>query len=133
MVRALPVRDSSGKIFEWAGTSTDVHGMRMSQARYRLLADSMPQIVATSDADGVFNYFNRWFYDYTGLPSFTAGAGTWSEVVHPADLPRVGRRWSAAVRAGRAFETDAGCAATMAHTAGTSAGRCPSTTTGRGR
>ena len=104
MTRALPVRDGEGRIREWSGTCTDIHGMRMSQARYRLLADALPQIVGTATANGQFNYFNRWFYDYTGMTTATFIDDRWTSSIHADDVGDVRRRWRAAVRSGRPFE-----------------------------
>jgi len=39
---------------------------RTSAERYRQLADAMPQIVWTSNADGEATYFNRRWFEYTG-------------------------------------------------------------------
>jgi PAS domain-containing protein len=38
-----------------------------SEEKFRLLADSMPQQVWTSDALGNLNYFNKSVYAYAGL------------------------------------------------------------------
>ena len=41
--------------------------VRESEERYRALADAMPQIVWTSRADGKATYYNRRWFEYTGL------------------------------------------------------------------
>src|SRR5207248_2761305 len=41
---------------------------RASAERYRQLADAMPQIVWTSDNEGNATYYNRRWFEYTGLP-----------------------------------------------------------------
>src|SRR6059058_6060770 len=46
---------------------------RASEERYRQLADAMPQIVWTSDPAGVATYFNRRWFEYTGLSEEEAG------------------------------------------------------------
>ncbi len=40
---------------------------RVSAARYRQLADAMPQIVWTADSKGSATYFNQRWFDYTGM------------------------------------------------------------------
>ena len=39
-----------------------------SERRFRQLADAMPQMVWIIGADGNANYFNKRWYEYTGLP-----------------------------------------------------------------
>src|SRR5581483_10931091 len=64
-----------------------------SEERYRRLADAMPQIVWTSDANGAATYFNRRWFEYTGMTPEEAGPNAWHAVVHPDDLPpAVGQR-----------------------------------------
>src|SRR5947207_1292774 len=62
---------------------------RESEERYRQLADAMPQIVWTSAPDGGATYFNRRWFDYTGMSERDAGPHAWHMVTHPDDLPRV--------------------------------------------
>ncbi|HEX7582226.1 MAG TPA: ATP-binding protein [Gaiellaceae bacterium] len=60
---------------------------RASEARYRQLADAMPQIVWTSGPDGGTTYFNRRWFEYTGMTPEEAGPRAWHAAVHPDDLP----------------------------------------------
>ena len=48
----------------------------------------MPQIVWTSDVAGAATYFNRRWFEYTGMTVDEAGPDAWHRVVHPDDLPR---------------------------------------------
>jgi PAS domain S-box-containing protein len=60
-----------------------------SEANFRLLADSMPQIVWTSDENSLITYANKGWYDYTGLtPEQTLGT-TGGVAVHPDDVPNM--------------------------------------------
>ncbi|MFO0610765.1 MAG: PAS domain S-box protein [Polyangiales bacterium] len=70
-------------------------------AAQRGIADAMPQIVWTHDANGVATYFNRKWTEYTGLDlaeTLRVGPHT---LVHPGDYPEVARLFEAA-RAGLA-------------------------------
>jgi PAS domain S-box-containing protein len=60
---------------------------RASEVRYRQLADAMPQIVWTSEADGGATYFNQRWFQYTGMTPDETGPHSWQLVVHPDDLP----------------------------------------------
>jgi PAS domain S-box-containing protein len=61
---------------------------RESAEQYRQLADAMPQIVWTADTDGRATYYNRRWFDYTGMTPDEVDDRTWSRVTHPDDLPR---------------------------------------------
>jgi PAS domain S-box-containing protein len=79
---------------------------RASEERYRQLADAMPQIVWTSDVRGNATYFNRRWFEYTGMTHDEAGPDAWVRVVHPDDLPlAVGRR-EQTLETGEPFEIE---------------------------
>src|SRR6266851_2071886 len=59
---------------------------RASEERYRQLADAMPQIVWTDGPDGGATYFNRRWFEYTGMSPDDAGPNAWQQFVHPDDL-----------------------------------------------
>jgi PAS domain S-box-containing protein len=81
---------------------------RAGEHRYRNLADAMPQIVWTANAQGRGTYANRRWLEYTGLPpDQTRREDVWEQIVHADDVPDLLARWQATV-AGRApFESQA--------------------------
>jgi PAS domain S-box-containing protein len=73
---------------------------------YRSLAELMPQIVWTADAEGSFDYYNHRWYEYTGLtPEQTLGWG-WQPVLHPDDAERCLRRWARSVKTSEEYEIE---------------------------
>ncbi|MHB8470709.1 MAG: ATP-binding protein, partial [Gaiellaceae bacterium] len=79
---------------------------RTSLTRYRQLADAMPQIVWTADADGNATYFNRRWFEYTGMAPADAGPNAWHLVVHPDDLPLAVARREATLVTGETFDVE---------------------------
>ncbi|HEX8139820.1 MAG TPA: PAS domain S-box protein [Pyrinomonadaceae bacterium] len=78
-----------------------------SEKRYRSLADAMPQIVWTARADGHFDYYNRRWFEYTGLTeeeSFAAEG--WRAVLHPEDVEVCRERWYKSIRTGEEFKSE---------------------------
>jgi PAS domain S-box-containing protein len=73
---------------------------------FRRLADSMPQIVWTARSDGAVDYYNRRWYEYTGLPEGQTGDPSWEPVVHPDDIPLCYKQWYDCVRSGQPFEME---------------------------
>jgi len=112
-VRAVPVFTDTGAIREWAGIHSDItqrklteQSLRDGERQFRELADAMPQIVWGARPDGVFDYYNRRWYEFTGRPEGPGGDGSWSDVVHPDDQKESLARWHAAIRSGHAYEIE---------------------------
>jgi len=76
------------------------------EERYRQLADAMPQIVWTAGVDGGATYFNRRWFEFTGLTPDEVGPNAWHRVVHPDDLPRAVARREATLPSGETFEVE---------------------------
>jgi diguanylate cyclase (GGDEF)-like protein/PAS domain S-box-containing protein len=77
--------------------------MRESEARYRLLTDSLPDVAWTSDAEGgSFSVNRRGAERMSEVP--TTLSALIDTVVHAEDRQRVASSWHAARQAGRACE-----------------------------
>jgi PAS domain S-box-containing protein len=73
--------------------------LRESEQRFRDLAETVPQLVWTSDAMGVVDYWNsRIALFRRGAPS-QEDAVDWREIVHPDDLTDTVAQWTQAVAA----------------------------------
>jgi len=79
---------------------------RASEARYRQLADAMPQIVWTSGADGGATYFNGRWFEYTGMTPEEAGPNAWLAAVHPDDLASAVARRAQTLASGEPYEVE---------------------------
>src|SRR5262245_5157147 len=63
--------------------------LRLSEERFRMLADNMAQLAWTCDLLGNVTWYNKRWLDYTGL-SFEAMKGwDWTKVHHPDHVDRV--------------------------------------------
>ncbi|MDQ0524288.1 PAS domain S-box protein [Methylobacterium gregans] len=79
-------------------------GLRVSEARFRLMADAVPQIVWITDAEGRTEFFNKQWSDYTGEPyEPTTAAKVAATYVHPDDAPPTMIAFDAARRSGGTF------------------------------
>lgn len=77
-----------------------------SAVEFKVLADSMPQIVWMATPDGSLDYFNEVWFDYSGTNyDENVGAG-WANAVHPDDLPVAAERWNKSLRTGENYETE---------------------------
>jgi PAS domain S-box-containing protein len=80
--------------------------LRRSEHSFRELADVMPQIVWTANADGSPDYFNRRWYEFTGTPPGPAARHFWEQVIHPDDFENSMSRWTAAISNGDSFQIE---------------------------
>jgi PAS domain S-box-containing protein len=68
--------------------------VRASEARYRYLVQSSPDIVFQMDAEGAFTYLSDTVEPVTGWrPDELLGRG-WASIVAPEDLPLVDEHWA---------------------------------------
>ncbi len=95
-----PYRDDAGNIIGVVGIVRDVtrqkqteREIRTSEERLRELADAIPQIVWTANADGSIISLNRRAVEYTGVAQDQLAGWNWTRVVHPEDRSRVFREW----------------------------------------
>jgi PAS domain S-box-containing protein len=109
---AAPIRDPDGIIIGSVLVFRDIRGrkkneleIKQSEARFRQLADVVPQIIWTARPDGNIDYLNRQWHTFTGLPQTVGNAG-WDQILHPEDKQRAGERWAASVQKGVPFETE---------------------------
>ena len=77
-----------------------------SESRFRQLAAAMPQMVWSARPDGSIDYYNRRWYEFTGLSEGREDDEKWPTILHPDDVERTLALWEQAVRTGETFETE---------------------------
>ncbi len=77
-----------------------------SEARFRELAESLPDIMFATDAAGSNVYTNRRWSEYTGIPRSPQGdvQRSAAEAIHPDDVQRVRDTWRSALARGTPYE-----------------------------
>jgi len=65
------------------------HALMESSAHFRTLADSGQALIWTADADGVCNYVNKVWLQFTGRTFDQELGHGWLETVHPDDRERI--------------------------------------------
>jgi PAS domain S-box-containing protein len=80
--------------------------LQASEKRYRDLADMMPQIVWTADANGIINYFNDRWYNYSGLSEAESMGIDAIAAVHPDDRAHTLQTWSHSITTEEPFEIE---------------------------
>ena len=112
-ITVSPIRDFAGVVTGASTIARDIterkraeEAVLASEERYRALADSMPQIVWTARPDGYFDYYNRRWFEYTGMTMEQTEGWGWQPVLHPEDVELCLRTWSNAVVTGRGYEIE---------------------------
>ncbi len=108
-----PRRDETGAIVQYAGIVIDVTerteaaaALEQSNLRFDILAESIPQIVWSTDAEGRHDSFNRRWNEFTGIAPDRIEPTTWQELVHPEDWPRVQQAWQNCLTTGETYDID---------------------------
>ena len=74
--------------------------LRESEERFRVMADTVPSILFTARPDGHRDFFNRRFYELTGLPADAAEGLGWLKAFHPDDAERARQNWARSIQTG---------------------------------
>ena len=77
---------------------------RESEERYRSLADAVPQIVWTTDADGKVVFYNERWYEYTGMKRGAEESAR--TIIHPEDIAAMEARWAVSRAGAEPFEVE---------------------------
>jgi diguanylate cyclase (GGDEF)-like protein/PAS domain S-box-containing protein len=76
-----------------------------SQQQFRDFADAMPHILWTAAADGIVDYLNQMFVDYTGVAP-DAASQNWLTALYPDDVERTVSVWSEAIATGNRYNVE---------------------------
>jgi len=77
-----------------------------TEARFRVLADTMPQMVWSTRPDGYHDYYNARWYEFTGVPAGTTDGEAWNGMFHPEDQARAWQVWSQSLATGDPYEIE---------------------------
>jgi PAS domain S-box-containing protein len=77
-----------------------------NEKKHRALAEAIPQIVWTAGADGQIDYYNKRWFDYTGLSPKESEGLNWQSMLHPDDTQQAIEGWEQALSKGESFEIE---------------------------
>ncbi|HXM64272.1 MAG TPA: PAS domain S-box protein [Terriglobales bacterium] len=102
LFRTAPLRDETGKIVRWYGTTTDIEALKeteeklekaliaseKSEKQLRKIIDTIPALAWCVLPDGSAEFLNQRWLDYTGLSAQEAQGSGWKVVFHPEELAK---------------------------------------------
>ncbi|HEX8315634.1 MAG TPA: PAS domain-containing protein, partial [Flavisolibacter sp.] len=73
---------------------------------FRFVTDFMPQMVWSTKPDGNHDFYNKGWFDYTGLTYEETKDKGWSLVLHPDDYGRAWKLWKDSLDTGKPYEIE---------------------------
>ena len=77
-----------------------------SEASFHALADSIDQMIWSTRPDGYHDYYNRRWYDYTGVGVGSTDGERWNDMFHPDDRERAWSVWRHSLRTGEPYHIE---------------------------
>ncbi len=81
--------------------------LRENEERFRLLSESVPQIIWTAEANGEIDYYNKRWYEYTNLSYEQSRGRQWKRVIHQEDIEESVKLWERSLKTGKKYESQA--------------------------
>ena len=114
LIRVEPLRDQTGKVIRWYGTSTDIQELKQTEEKLRdderelrRITDAIPQAIVVLGPAGEPLYANQATLDYTGLTADdVVNPGFRERIFHPEDLDRLRENRNTALERGLPFEAE---------------------------
>ena len=111
LITVSPVRDGNGTIVGASKIARDAtpilesqRRLHESEERFRMLADNISQFAWIARPDGHAVWYNRRWYDFTGMTlEETQGLG-WRKLHHPDHLPRAEEHFRKSLESGEEWE-----------------------------
>lgn len=108
-----PIVDAGGQVegifvqgAEVTDRETALTALRESEERFRTIANLVPQMIWSARADGLVDYYNQRWYDFTGVVEGSTDGDRWSDVMHPDDRERAHSQWRASLATGEAYDIE---------------------------
>jgi len=113
LTRGVPVRDETGQIVRWFGTGTDIEEqkraeqeLKESRENWRVLAETVPQLVWTTRPDNRLDYCNQRYCEYTHATFEQLQGYGWRQFLHPEDAEGVLALRHQTLETGEPFESE---------------------------
>lgn len=113
MSRAVPLKIEKGEVVKYLGSAIDIHEQKilvdkMEQKAKELqqITEAIPQLVWTTGPEGRHTYYNRRWYEYTGIGLNQSLKGQWKLTLHPDDVERTRKVWRKCLTSGDPYHIE---------------------------
>ncbi len=104
--RILPYRTAENIHEGLVVTFIEITELRRSEQRFSTLANLVPVINWTADANGDVAFFNARWYEYTGQREDSAEGWGWRSALHPEDLEQALGIWNHSLSTGEDYTVE---------------------------
>lgn len=108
-----PVLNENDEVIAIAGTTRDITDIKQSEeklsqseTRFRLLAESVPQMIWMTDEKGQREYISKQWTRYSGLDP-EKDRNFWQLMVHPEDYQNIMTTWGSSLQTGEPYSFEA--------------------------
>lgn len=99
------------KCYRFNGTLQDITSEALaikkieeSEKQFRMMAETLPEIAWVASPEGTYSFYNKKFYEYTGLSMEEAATDwKWESIVHPDMFEMRNKRWEQCLQTGEDF------------------------------
>jgi PAS domain S-box-containing protein len=98
-----PDKNISGILVFGYEVTNQVLAKMEGEENLKLILESLPQITSTSSANGTNIYFNKFFFEYSGLSKEEATVNGWNAILHPKEIDEVLSQWEQCKKNGEDF------------------------------
>lgn len=114
------IKDEAGMPYRMVGAMTDVTHVEHTELElqqknaelqalieeFKFVTDFMPQMVWATRPDGYHDFYNKGWYDFTGLGFESTRDKGWSLILHPEDYERTWEIWKHSLDTGEPYEAE---------------------------
>ncbi|MFS0738056.1 PAS domain-containing protein [Sphingomonas sp. 1P06PA] len=118
--RGYMLRDPEGEPVRMIGAMLDLSGTKKaeralaasnaavaeSEARLQGITDSVDQMIWSTRPDGFHDYYNRRWYEFTGVPYGSTDGEEWNGMFHPDDQERAWATWQHSLATGETYHIE---------------------------
>ena len=80
--------------------------LRASELQLRQMADTMAHMIWVTRPDGYHEWYNRRWYEFTGVPDGSTDGEAWNGMFHPDDQERAWAQWRRSLETGEQYEIE---------------------------
>ncbi|GAA4733007.1 chemotaxis protein CheB [Flavisolibacter ginsenosidimutans] len=118
--RGAVLSDAQGMPYRMVGAMMDItesvkaalllqeknEALQSAMDEFKFVTDFMPQLVWATRPDGYHDFYNKGWYDYTGLSYEETKDKGWSLVLHPDDYVRTWAAWKESLQTGKPYQIE---------------------------
>jgi len=114
------IKDEAGTPYRMLGSMEDITQVELTAKKleikneelqqlfeeFRFVTDFMPQMVWATQPDGYHDFYNKRWYDFTGMNYEQTKNKGWAQLLHPEDFERAWTVWQESLRTGKDYEIE---------------------------